>query len=92
MAKFCTNCGKELPEDARACPSCGRMVGAKPAQSGGAPIIVKNSNINAVPAASVTRSKWVALLLCFFLGFLFCADLYGGTGLISPRDKAYNRA
>ncbi len=33
MAKFCSGCGKELPEDAKVCPSCGKPVeGAEPAE------------------------------------------------------------
>jgi phage shock protein C len=27
MAQYCSNCGKPLPMDARACPSCGQPVG-----------------------------------------------------------------
>lgn len=27
MAKFCTNCGKELPENAAICVNCGNMIG-----------------------------------------------------------------
>ena len=26
MAKFCTNCGNELPENAAMCVKCGKMV------------------------------------------------------------------
>ena len=88
MAKFCSNCGKELPDNARACPSCGQMVEAKQEQPAQSPIIVnvenKNSNVNTAPvaAAGVTRNKWVALLLCFFLGFLGAHKFYEGkTGM-----------
>lgn len=47
MAKFCTNCGKEIPEDANACPFCGAMVNpnmAVPFQ--GAPV----QNVAVAPA------------------------------------------
>ena len=27
MAKFCTNCGSELPENAAMCVNCGNMIG-----------------------------------------------------------------
>ena len=32
MDKYCTNCGNELPEDANACPKCGKFIYKKESQ------------------------------------------------------------
>lgn len=73
--KFCKHCGQVIPADAVVCTHCGRQVeelrSAAPAQ----PIIINNSNNNvnnnvnnnAVHAGKM-KNKWVALILCFFLG------------------------
>ncbi len=87
MAKFCSNCGKELPENANACPSCGAAVRAEAAQgaaqSAAQPIIVnvENSNVNNNTAPAIAaheKNKWIALLLLWFFGVLGAHKFYEG--------------
>ncbi len=83
MAKYCKECGKELPLGAKACPSCGKMIESEPAQAQGSPIIVnvENQNVNNNVGDKSTgepKNKWVALLLLFFLGCLGAHKFYEG--------------
>lgn len=84
--KFCKHCGSKIPVDAVLCTFCGRQVeelgsGA----SNNQPNIVinnsnANSNVNTVNAGSRGRekNKWVAILLCVFLGFVGGHKFYEG--------------
>lgn len=95
--KFCKHCGQVIPEDAVICTHCGRQVeelrSAAPAAAA-QPIIINNSNNNnnvnnnvnnnAVHAGK-PKNKWVALLLCFFLGEFGIHRFYEGkvgTGIL----------
>lgn len=86
--KFCKHCGGKIPEDAVICTLCGRQVedinkGANAAQP---QIIINNDNINAntntnnvnAGGRGKEKNKWVALLLCFFLGFVGGHKFYEG--------------
>ena len=85
MATYCSNCGKQLPEGASVCPSCGAKAAGSPAVQA-VPVIVNiennntntNSNVNAVPAVGRQKNKWVAFFLCLFLGFLGAHKFYEG--------------
>lgn len=83
MSKFCSNCGKELPEDAKACPACGERVDNRVQ---GTPVIVnvenKNVNDNTGSLATNLKNKWVALLLCIFLGAFGAHKFYEGKTLM----------
>ncbi len=88
--KFCKFCGTKIAEDAVICTACGRQVeelkGAHEAQA--TPnIIINNANTNTnsnvntnVNAMGMGRrkNKWVALLLCAFLGFFGAHKFYEG--------------
>ncbi len=75
QTKFCKFCGARIPMDAVLCTACGRQVeelrgGNQPAQ-----VVINNSNNNNVSANATVgvprgreKNKWVAFLLCFFLG------------------------
>lgn len=86
--KFCKHCGGRIPADAVICTLCGRQV-EEIAQAQATPNIVinntnTNENINAINAYMQTRArnKWVALLLCFFLGGIGAHKFYEGkTGM-----------
>ena len=87
--KFCKHCGGKIPEDAVLCTLCGRQVETI-AQSTATPNITinnSNANVNTNTNVNVARggkacNKWVALLLCFFLGFFGAHKFYEGkTGM-----------
>ena len=83
--KFCKHCGGKIPADAVVCTLCGRQV--EEMGSAATPNIVINNtnenvntntqNINAFMHAR-EKNKWVAVLLCFFLGFLGAHKFYEG--------------
>lgn len=87
--KFCKFCGTKIPNDAVVCSSCGRQVeelkgaGQQPAAMPN--IVINNSNMNSnintnqmnVPGRQM-RNKWVALVLCIFLGYLGGHKFYEG--------------
>jgi len=91
MAKFCSKCGKQMDDSATTCPACGAAVTGSegeqkqaqtkaPAQ---APIIVnvENNNVNTnagVAASGHKKDKWIAWLLCFFLGIFGAHKFYEG--------------
>lgn len=65
MAKFCINCGKEIPEGANVCPSCGATYGgqAAPTQT----VVVNNvqpKQGNGLAVAGFVVSLVSSLLCC----------------------------
>ncbi len=93
--KFCKYCGGRIPEDAVVCTLCGRQVEAL--NQGAQPQIIinndnssNNSNVNAAYAGGVAivgrqKNKWIAFLLCLFLGGLGAHRFYEGkiaTGIL----------
>ena len=76
--KFCSHCGGKIDEKAVVCPLCGCQV-EQIASAGATPNIVinnANNNTNTQTQTQVMggtmfkkpKNKWVALLLCLFLG------------------------
>lgn len=81
--KFCTHCGGKIDEKAVICPLCGCQVEQMAQQNPNIVINNTNSNVNTQTAVvggvpRPPRNKWVALLLCFFLGFLGVHKFYEG--------------
>lgn len=85
--KFCRHCGGKIPEDAVICTLCGRQVEEINQNNAAQPQIVihndninTNTNTNTVNAGGRGRekNKWVALLLCLFLGFVGGHKFYEG--------------
>lgn len=82
--KFCKFCGAKIPVDAVICTACGRQV--EEMKSTAQPNIVinnQNSNVNqntaiAGGAGGRMKNKWVAFLLCFFLGGIGAHKFYEG--------------
>lgn len=84
--KFCKFCGEKIPEEAVLCTFCGRQVeelkGAQPQ------VIINNSNENTNTNVNVNKNysssrgheknKWVALILCIFLGYFGAHKFYEG--------------
>ena len=76
--KFCKFCGGKIPMDAILCTLCGRQVEELKTQDN-PQIIINNSNSNVNKNASLKqKNKWVALLLCLFLGFFGAHKFYEG--------------
>lgn len=86
--KFCKHCGGRIPEDAVLCTHCGRQVEEIKSQVQQPSIVINNDNNNVNTNTNVNqmgmmgfakpKNKWVALLLCFFLGFLGAHKFYEG--------------
>ena len=75
--KFCKFCGEKIPEDAVMCTHCGRQV--EQLKSEQPQVVVNNTNTNInrnIGGYGRPKNKWVALALCFFLGFLGAHKFY----------------
>jgi len=88
QTKFCKFCGAKIPIQAVICTACGgqveEMKQTQPAQQAQPSIIINNANTNTNVNnngrmyGGRMRNKWVALLLCFFLGGLGAHKFYEG--------------
>lgn len=81
--KFCKFCGEKIPEDAVLCTHCGRQV--EQLESEQPKVVINNTNTNTNVNQNADsgrygrpKNKWVALLLCLFLGFLGAHKFYEG--------------
>lgn len=83
--KFCKHCGAKIPEAAVVCTHCGCQVEEmKHAEQPS--IVINNANTNTNTNANVNaamfgvrmKNKWVAFLLCVFLGYLGAHKFYEG--------------
>lgn len=86
--KFCKFCGEKIPEEAVMCTHCGRQV--EQLKNEQPQVIVNNTNTNMNTNVNNNtnanyrgaKNKWVALLLCVFLGFLGAHKFYEGKILL----------
>ena len=84
--KFCKHCGAKIAEDAVICTVCGRQVEELKTSAASNPnIVINNANTNSNVNTNVAggfigraKNKWVALLLCFFLGICGAHKFYEG--------------
>ncbi len=83
--KFCKHCGQKISQVAVVCPHCGGQVELLKQDTSSAPPIVinntntnTNTNINHVHANGRPKNKWVAFLLCLFLGVIGAHKFYEG--------------
>lgn len=85
--KFCKHCGAKIPEAAVVCTHCGCQV--EEMKNHEQPNIVinnannssnvnTNNNMNPAMFGVRVKNKWVAFLLCFFLGYLGAHKFYEG--------------
>ena len=76
--KFCKHCGGKIPKDAILCTLYGRQVEEIKSKTEKPSIVINNDNNNVNTTSNIAqngamgygwpKNKWVALLLCFFLG------------------------
>lgn len=87
--KFCQHCGEQIDKDCVVCPKCGKQVAELKAEQPN--IVINNSNANTNVNTNVSglmlreKNKWVAFLLCLFLGYLGAHRFYEGkigTGIL----------
>ncbi len=82
--KFCKHCAAKIPVDAVICTACGRQVEDMKNEQSSPNIVINNSNANSninsvqVGANGQPKNKWVAFLLCFFLGGFGAHKFYEG--------------
>ena len=84
--KFCRYCGAKIPEDAVICTVCGRQVETVKSEAAQPSVVINNSNTNSNINTNVNtggrggnpKNKWVAFLLCLFLGVFGAHKFYEG--------------
>lgn len=81
--KFCKHCGGTIPEDTVLCTLCGRQVDAVANANGASQpqIVINNANTNTNVSngqGGRAKSKWAALLPCFFFGAIGAHKFYEG--------------
>lgn len=87
---YCSKCGKEIDNDAIICPLCGVATqNFNTVQKNSQPQVVinntntntnvnKNSNVTGIEVGRRVKNKWIALLLCIFLGCFGVHKFYEG--------------
>lgn len=77
----CKGCGNEY--EGAFCPSCGQSANAAQTAATAPQIIINNSNTVSAPVPGVrAKNKWVAFLLCLFLGYIGAHKYYEGKILL----------
>ncbi len=74
--KFCKYCGSKIDFDAVICIHCGKQVELLKYESAHAPIYAQQ--INTHHNSKCKKNKWIALLLCLFLGTVCAHKFYEG--------------
>ena len=83
--KFCKHCGAKISEAAVICPHCGCQV-EQIKQIEQPSIVINNANTNTNTNTNINpgmfgvraKNKWVAFLLCLFLGYFGAHKFYEG--------------
>ena len=87
QTKFCKHCGSKVDINAVVCIKCGLQIEELKTEQ--PQVVITNTNHQATPvyygAHGRQKDKWVAALLCFFLGYLGVHRFYEGkigTGIL----------
>lgn len=82
--KFCEFCGNKVAVDAVVCPKCGKQLEELRVEENKSnpQVVINNTNTNTVNGGYSKKQcdKWIALLLCIFLGLLGGHKFYEGKG------------
>lgn len=77
--KYCRSCGQVIDDDCVVCPKCGKQIDTLKSNPKQSQIVINNENSNTNAYKPMKeKNKWVAFLLCFFLGFLGAHKFYEG--------------
>ncbi len=86
---FCEKCGNKVHKDSVICPKCGAQIkDLKTKDDDESPqVVINNTNMvsNTVGISQKKCDKWVALLLCVFLGYFGAHKFYenkSGLGIL----------
>ena len=84
--KFCKHCGQQIDKDCVVCPVCGKQV--EDLKSSQQPVVINNTNANTnsvdvkMENRGTEKNKWVAFVLCLFLGLVGAHKFYEGKILV----------
>ena len=82
QTKLCKFCGNKVEVDAVVCIHCGKQIEELKTDNNSPQIIINNTNTNTnTIKGSIGKkecNKWVAFLLCLFLGMLGAHKFYEG--------------
>ena len=80
--KFCKHCGQQIDKDCIVCPICGKQV--EDLKANQQPVVINNTNTNTntvdvkMENRGKEKNKWVAFVLCLFLGLVGAHKFYEG--------------
>lgn len=83
MSKFCSNCGKEIPENSTFCPSCGTSIGGtNPNQNNS-----NNTSINApvLEYRDIAIAIILSIVTCGIYGIFWIISLTNDANKVSDR-------
>lgn len=84
--KYCKFCGEQIDIDCVVCPKCGKQVEmlkqTPPAYQRQPNVVINNTNKTINTYGKHEKNKWVALLLCIFLGVFGAHKFYEGKFLM----------
>ena len=84
--KFCKHCGQQIDKDCVVCLVCGKQV--EDFKSSQQPVVINNTNANTnsvdvkMENRGTEKNKWVAFVLCLFLGLVGAHKFYEGKILV----------
>lgn len=91
-AKFCQHCGEAIDKECVVCPKCGKQVMEFQQQTQQPQVVINNTSTNTNTNMAYAyaaggygprpRDKWVAFLLCLFLGYFGAHKFYEGKALL----------
>ncbi len=83
MSKFCSNCGKEIPENSTFCPSCGTSIGGTNSNQNNS----NNTSINApvLEYRDIAIAIILSIVTCGIYGIFWIISLTNDANKVSDR-------